>query len=176
VSGSGGLYFARCRVRHCRWHAHRRDPLRPEAGLKTGLRSEYFYCARLKAKDARAFPFPPFTRGGNEPSSPSQGAERRGPASDRTQQKHSARYRPSIAVSPNFSPAERVHAPLGLVRNDQIAHARCLSHSGNSLAKSSLLGQAARAASRSAPVQSRASGDIAAYWRRASLRIPWCSW
>jgi hypothetical protein len=53
--------------------------------------------------------------------------------------------------------------------------ARRRSTLGRSWAKSSLLGQAARAASRSAPDQSRASGDIAAYWRRASARMPWCS-
>ena len=51
------------------------------------------------------------------------------------------------------------------------AQARCRSTSGRRLAKSSLLGHAARAASRSAPDQSRASGSSAAYWRRASARI-----
>ena len=45
------------------------------------------------------------------------------------------------------------------------------STSGRSLAKLSLSGQAARAASRSAPAQSRASGESAAYWRRASRAV-----
>ncbi len=61
---------------------------------------------------------------------------------------------------------------LGRARADQ---ARCRSTWGNSRAKSSRLGQAARAASRSASDQSRASGGSSAYSRRARLRSPWCS-